>query len=98
MLPMFPICKSSVRLERIGDQIVVHDESRDYVHVFGRTESEVLGLCDGLHTCDEIVQSVAQLTHQGYTDAAGEVAHIVGTFADLALIVSASLATPQMIA
>lgn len=98
MLPMFPLCRPSVRFEQIGDEVIVHDEARDYVHVFGSRARQVLNLCDGLHSCDEIVESLRVGTGQTYADAAGEVAHIVGTFADLALVVSTALGEPRLIA
>lgn len=75
-----------LEIEKTAHNVIVTDRDRDYVHVLNDRAATVLQECDGAHTCDEIAQIVSERTHVPYDRIAGEVAHLVASFADLALL------------
>ncbi len=88
MVLSLPQRHADLLIEKTAHTVIVTDPSRDYVHVLNDRAATVLDQCDGRHTCDEIAQIVAEQTHVPYDRVASEVAHLVASFADLALIES----------
>ena len=80
---------ADLEIERNAHGVVITDHKNDYVHILSDRAVSILEECDGTHTCDQIAQIVSEKTHVPYDRVAGEVAHIVALFADLALIESA---------
>lgn len=89
MLPRFPIRKEHLEVERVDGATILTDLDGDYVHVVPDEAAFVLEQCDGRRNCDEIAQLLSQWSERSYESAAAEVAHIVGNFADFALVESA---------
>ena len=89
VLPL-PKRHAGLRIEKTALNVIVQDRSRDYVHTLDACAAQVLDACDGTRTCDQIAKAISQQRQAPYDAVAGEVAHLVATFADLALIESAS--------
>jgi hypothetical protein len=87
VLPL-PARHNNLEIEKTAHNVIVHDPNRDYVHILNERAATVLEQCDGTHTCDEIAKIVARQTRVPYERLAGEVAHLVAAFADLALLES----------
>jgi hypothetical protein len=90
MLISLPRRETELDIERSDSRIIVHDRKHDYVHVLDERALTVLQACDGEHSCNEIARSISYRTHEPYDRVAREVAHLVGAFADLALVASAA--------
>lgn len=88
MVLSLPIRKQRLRIEKSAHGAIVHDTTRDYVHMLSEHAAEVLEQCDGTHSCGQIAQIVSEHSHLPYDRVAREVAHLVAEFADLALIES----------
>jgi hypothetical protein len=86
MLLSLPRRHSNLEIERTAHNVIVVDRDRDYVHVMNDRAATVLEQCDGSHTCEDIARIVSQKTRAPYDRVAQEVAHLVASFADLALI------------
>jgi hypothetical protein len=91
MVLSLPQRHANLELEKTAHNVIVVDRDRDYVHILNDRAATVLEQCDGTHTCDQIAQIVSERTHVPYDRVAAEVAHLVASFADLALIESAAL-------
>ncbi|MFN2448243.1 MAG: PqqD family protein [Candidatus Baltobacteraceae bacterium] len=89
MVRSLPQRSANLTIEKTAHRVIVTDNNRDYVHVLNDRAATVLEQCDGTHTCNQIAQIVAGQTHVPYERIASEVAHLVASFADLALIESA---------
>jgi hypothetical protein len=90
MLLSLPKRHRNLEIQKTAHNVIVHDRSRDYVHILNERAATVLEQCDGKRTCDEIAHIVAEHSRVPYERVAAEVAHLVAAFADLALIESAS--------
>jgi hypothetical protein len=89
VLPL-PKRHANLEIEAAEHTVIVHDRKHDYVHILDARAADVLEQCDGTRTCEQIARNIAQTSHAPYDNVAGEVAHLVAVFADLALIESAS--------
>jgi hypothetical protein len=86
MLLSLPRRHANLEIEKTAHNVIVTDRERDYVHVMNERAATVLEQCDGTHTCEEIAQIVSAKTRAPYERVAQEVAYLVASFADLALI------------
>jgi hypothetical protein len=86
MLLSLPRRHRNLDIEKTAHSVIVTDRNRDYVHVMNQRAATVLEQCDGTHTCEEIARIVASKTRAPYDRVAQEVAYLVASFADLALI------------
>jgi hypothetical protein len=86
MVFSLPARRQNLEIEKTAHNVIVVDRERDYVHVLNERAANVLEQCDGSHTCDEIARIVSEKTRAPYDRVAQEVAHLVASFADLALI------------
>ena len=91
MVFSLPKRHTALDIERTPHNVIVVDRKNDYVHVLSERAAGVLEQCDGSHTCEQIARIVADNTRSPYDGVIQEVAHLVGNFADLALIESAAL-------
>jgi hypothetical protein len=91
MIVSLPKRNAGLRIDKTAGSVIVEDGRRDYVHVLSERAGLVLERCDGTHTCDQIAHTVAEELQVPIDQVAGEIAHLVSTFADLALIESASV-------
>jgi hypothetical protein len=83
MLIPLPRRETELDIEGCDSRIVVHDRKHDYVHVLNERALAVLQACDGKRSCNEIARTLSY--------PAGEIAHLVTAFADLALVKSDAL-------
>lgn len=90
MLLSLPRRETDLDIERVDSRFVVHDCKRDYVHIMDERALAVLEQCDGTRSCNEIARSLSYRTRESYDEVACEVAHLVASFADLALVESAA--------
>ena len=91
MVFSLPKRHTALDIEKTAHNVIVVDRKNDYVHVLNERAAGVLEQCDGSHTCEEIARIVAGNTRSPFDSVVQEVAHLVGSFADLALIESAAL-------
>ena len=89
MVLSLPRRETDLDIERSDSRIIIHDRKHDYVHIMDERALAVLQECDGAHSCNDIARSISYRTHEPYDKVAGEVAHLVAAFADLALVESA---------
>ena len=90
MVLSLPRRETDLDIEQVDSRFIVHDRKHDYVHILDRRALDVLQECDGTHSCNEIAKTLSYRTRDSYDSIAGEVAHLVAAFADLALVESAS--------
>jgi dihydroneopterin aldolase len=90
MVFSLPTRHAKLEIERTAHNVIVVDPERDYVHVMSGRAATVLEACDGTRTCDQIARIVSEQTRAPYESVAQEVAHLVASFADLALIEAGS--------
>jgi hypothetical protein len=90
MVLSLPKRHPDLAIEKTAHHVIIHDRRRDYVHTLNARAATVLDRCDGTRTCDEIAKNLSHEMQAPYDRVAGEVAHLVAAFADLALIESAS--------
>lgn len=90
MVLSLPRRQSDLDIERTDTHFVVHDRKHDYVHMLDERALAVLESCDGVHTCNDIARALSYRNRESYDNVAREVAHLVATFADLALVESAA--------
>lgn len=93
MVLSLPKAADGLVIEKTAHNVIVVDPHRDYVHILNDRAASVLEQCDGRHTCDDITRIVSEGTQVPYDRIAGEVAHLVAAFADLALVESAAAQT-----
>ena len=93
MLLSLPRRETDLEIDRSDSRIIVHDRKHDYVHIMDERALAVLEQCDGAHTCNDIARAVSYRTREPYEQVASEVAHLVASFADLALVESAATRT-----
>lgn len=86
MLFSLPTRHPNLEIEKTAHNVIVVDPKRDYVHVMSDRAASILEQCDGTHTCDQIARIISSKTRAPYDRIAQEVAHLVSSFADLALI------------
>lgn len=89
MLLSLPRRRTDLDIQQADSRFIVHDRKHDYVHVVDERALAVLEHCDGAHSCNEIAKSLSYRTREPYDQVAGDVAHLVAAFADLALVESA---------
>jgi|SRR5579884_928511 len=90
MVLSLPKRHSNLAIEKSAHKVIVHDRTRDYVHILNPRAAGVLEQCDGTRTCEQLAKELCTESQAPYDRIAGEVAHLVATFADLALIESVS--------
>lgn len=76
----------NLEIEKNAHNVIVVDRSHDYVHILSERAATVLEQCDGSQTCDQIARTVSEKTRTPYDSVVLEVAHLVSSFADLALL------------
>jgi hypothetical protein len=91
MVLSLPRREADLDIEQAGSQVIVHDRKHDYVHILNERAFAVLQACDGAHSCNDIARELSYRTREPYEGIAGEVVHLVGEFADLALVESAAI-------
>jgi Coenzyme PQQ synthesis protein D (PqqD) len=69
-----------------GDELLVHDTRQGKIHVLNTTAAAIFALCDGEHDVGTIVASVADTWSADKTVVAADVAHMITTFRELALL------------
>lgn len=86
MVFTLPARRAALDIEKTAHAVIVRDTEKDYVHSLSDRAASVLEQCDGTRTCAEIARIVSTQTHVPYDRIAGEVAHLVAAFADMALL------------
>lgn len=92
MVIALPRRRANIDIEKTAQATIVHDRTRDYVHLLNERTCAVLEACNGTRTCEDITRIVSRTCDASYDSVASEVAHVVAELADLALIESAALA------
>ena len=90
MLLSLPRRNTDLTIEHSDAHVIVHDRAHDYVHILDERALAVLQQCDGAHSCKDIARTISYRTREPYEQVAGQVAHLVSAFADMALVESAA--------
>ncbi len=79
-----------VDIKELGDnaksEAIVYNYSRGEVHRINATALEVLKLCDGKHTIDEIAEKLADIYDVNLDVLKEDVAEIIKKFAELRIV------------
>ncbi len=70
----------------VGDEVLVHHPAAQKVHILNRTAGQILELCDGARTPDDIVAVICKDTGAEPAVVAKDVAQILGDFQKLGLV------------
>jgi HAE1 family hydrophobic/amphiphilic exporter-1 len=81
-----PVAATGLETRAAGDEVLIHDASRDKVHVINSTAARVMELCDGNRSIAEIALKLSAETGADLEIVTGDVAAIVVQFRQLGLI------------
>ena len=80
-------CKAAdLDIRTVGDEVLVHHPSAQKVHILNRTAGQILELCDGIRSQDEIVDSICRDTGAQRVLVSQDVAQMIGDFTKLGLV------------
>lgn len=75
-----------IEMHAAGADLLVHDTRRGKVHVLNATAGTVLSLCDGDHTVETIVESIAAAGSVDESVVGPDVARVLEAFREQALL------------
>jgi PqqD family protein of HPr-rel-A system len=79
---------SDLEIRPVGEEVLVHHPSRQKVHVLNHTAGQILELCDGERTQEDIVDSICRETGADPRLVARDVTDLLAEFEQLGLIKS----------
>ena len=88
---MHPRRKTSLVIQFVGNEVLVHDADRGKVHVLNATAGDVLELCDGTRTIADLTLALSESTGIDASIIEPDVVSIVGAFHELGLFDPATL-------
>jgi len=77
---------SDLNIQTVGDEVLVHHPSAQKVHILNRTAGQILELCDGDKTQEDIVDAICRETGADKAVVTSDVAQLMRDFAELGLI------------
>jgi Coenzyme PQQ synthesis protein D (PqqD) len=75
-----------LEIRAVGEEVLVHHVSAQKVHILNRTAGQILELCDGQRTPDEIVESICAATNADRATVKRDVDGMLSEFAKLGLV------------
>jgi Coenzyme PQQ synthesis protein D (PqqD) len=75
-----------LEIRAVGEEVLVHHASAQKVHILNRTAGQILELCDGKRTPDEIVESICSATNADRATVSRDVDGMLAEFAKLGLV------------
>ena len=80
-------CKAAdLEIRTVGEEVLVHHPSAQKVHILNRTAGQILELCDGQRTQEEIVETICRDTGADKQTVTDDVAQLLGDFAKLGIV------------
>jgi Coenzyme PQQ synthesis protein D (PqqD) len=79
-----------LEIRAVGEEVLVHHVSAQKVHILNRTAGQILELCDGQRTREEIVESICAGTTADRATVSRDVDGMLAEFAKLGLVRQAS--------
>jgi len=84
-----PLKPSDLDIRTVGEEVLVHDPSHEKVHILNRSAGQILELCTGEHTQEDIVASICAQTGADKETVARDVAGLLSEFNKLGLVTTA---------
>ena len=81
-----PTRKTNLEIRRVGEEVLVHDLDRAKVHILNATAGDVLDLCDGEHSIDDLARALADATGADAREIEPDVRAVVATFSEQDLL------------
>jgi hypothetical protein len=75
-----------LEIRTVGDEVLVHHLSAQKVHILNKTAGDILALCDGQRSKDDIVASICAATKADPATVARDVDGLLEEFAKLGLV------------
>lgn len=85
---MNPRRKTTLEIRLVGDEVIVHDLDNAMVHVLNATAGDVLELCDGTRSIDEVAAALSKMTGVDAATIRPDIEAIVRTFTECGLFVT----------
>ncbi len=73
-------------IRTVGEEVLVHHPATQKVHILNRTAGQILEMCDGHNTQEQIVTTICDETGADRDAVARDVAAMVDEFAKLGLV------------
>ncbi|MDQ6767666.1 MAG: HPr-rel-A system PqqD family peptide chaperone [Candidatus Eremiobacteraeota bacterium] len=73
-------------IRTVGDEVLVHHPAAQKVHILNRTAGQILEMCNGERTPEDIVASICSETSADKEAVARDVAAMLGEFSKLGLV------------
>jgi hypothetical protein len=77
-----------LEIRTVGEEVLVHHVSAQKVHILNRTAGQILDLCDGRRTSQDIAESIAQATGADRAQVGRDVDGMLAEFEKLGLVVA----------
>jgi hypothetical protein len=77
-----------LEIRTVGEEVLVHHVSAQKVHILNRTAGQILDLCDGRRTSQDIAESIAQATGADRDQVGRDVDGMLAEFEKLGLVVA----------
>ncbi|HXN09070.1 MAG TPA: PqqD family protein [Candidatus Acidoferrales bacterium] len=84
-----PYKPADLDIRTVGEEVLVHDPSHEKVHILNRSAGQILELCTGDHTQEDIVTSICAQTGADQETVARDVAALLSEFSKLGLVTTA---------
>jgi PqqD family protein of HPr-rel-A system len=81
-----PRAIEGLEIRVVGGEWLVHDPTNGKVHVLNESAGEILKLCDGDRTYDDIAKSLSDGTGADSKQVADDVALMIRQFTELGLV------------
>ena len=85
---MNPRKADDLEIRTVGEEVLVHHVSAQKVHILNRTAGQILDLCDGRRTSQDIAESIAQATGADRDQVGRDVDGMLAEFEKLGLEVA----------
>ena len=85
---MNPRKADDLEIRTVGEEVLVHHVSAQKVHILNRTAGQILDLCDGRRTSQDIAESIAQATGADRDQVGRDVDGMLAEFEKLGLVVA----------
>ena len=81
-----PISSKDVTLQRVGQEVILHDRRNGRAHVINETAAQVWELCDGRITLDQIVSALSASYQVPASVVREDVNYILAKFRELRVV------------
>jgi PqqD family protein of HPr-rel-A system len=85
----YPHKAGDLDIRTVGEEVLVHDPSHEKVHILNRSAGQILELCTGEQTQEDLVTSICTQTGADKETVARDVAALLSEFSKLGLVTTA---------